>query len=44
MVSDFDGEENYLFTGNVACGAPKIHEQLLALVQDVHRRGEPPGG
>jgi myo-inositol-1(or 4)-monophosphatase len=38
MVSDFDGEENYLFTGNVVCGAPKIHEQLLALVQDVHRR------
>jgi len=43
MVSDFDGEENYLFTGNVVCGAPKIHEQLLALVQDVHRRGEQPG-
>ena len=39
-VSDFDGEENYLFTGNVVCGAPKIHAQLLALVQDVHRRGE----
>jgi len=40
MVSDFDGEENYLFTGNVVCGTPKVHEQLLALVQDVHRSGE----
>jgi myo-inositol-1(or 4)-monophosphatase len=44
MVSDFDGEENYLFTGNVVCGTPKVHEQLLALVQDVHRRGERSGG
>ena len=44
LVSDFDGEENYLFTGNVVCGAPKVHEQLLALVQEVHRRGEPAGG
>jgi myo-inositol-1(or 4)-monophosphatase len=42
MVSDFDGEENYLFTGNVVCGTPKVHEQLLALVQDVHRRGGHP--
>ena len=39
LVSDFDGEDNHLFTGNVVCGAPKIHEQLLALVQEVHRRG-----
>ena len=44
MVSDFDGEENYLFTGNVVCGTPKVHEQLLALVQDVHRHGERPAG
>jgi myo-inositol-1(or 4)-monophosphatase len=43
LVSDFDGEENFLFTGNVVCGAPKIHEQLLALVQEVHRRREAPG-
>ncbi len=40
LVTDFDGEENYLFTGNVVCGTPKVHEQLLALVQEVHRRGE----
>jgi len=43
MVSDFDGEDNFLFTGNVVCGAPKIHEQLLTLVQEVHRRGERSG-
>ena len=42
LVSDFDGDENYLFTGNVVCGTPDVHEQLLALVQEVHRRGEPP--
>jgi myo-inositol-1(or 4)-monophosphatase len=41
IISDFDGEEHYLAVGNVVCGAPKIHEQLLALVQEVHRRGRP---
>jgi myo-inositol-1(or 4)-monophosphatase len=40
IVSDFDGEENFLATGNVVCGAPKVHEQLLVLVQEVHRRAE----
>jgi len=44
LVSDFAGEDNYLFTGNVVCGTPKVHEQLLALVQDVHRRGAASGG
>ena len=38
LVTDFDGGEDYLFAGNVVCGAPKVHEQLLALVQEVHRR------
>jgi len=38
IVSDFDGEEDYLGNGHVVCGAPKVHEQLLALVQEVHRR------
>ncbi len=41
MVSDFDGNDDFLFAGNIVCGTPKIHEQLLALVQEVHRRGEP---
>lgn len=38
IVSDFDGEEDFLGNGHVVCGAPKVHEQLLALVQEVHRR------
>jgi len=37
MVSDFGGGEEYLFAGHIVCGAPKIHEQLLPLVQEVHR-------
>jgi myo-inositol-1(or 4)-monophosphatase len=41
LVSNFDGGDEYLFAGNIVCGTPKIHEQLLALVQDVHRRGAP---
>jgi myo-inositol-1(or 4)-monophosphatase len=44
MVTDFGGGEEYLFAGNIVCGAPKIHEQLLALVQEVHRQGGRPGG
>jgi myo-inositol-1(or 4)-monophosphatase len=36
MISDFQGESNYLKTGNVVCGTPKIHPQLLGLVRDVH--------
>ncbi len=44
LVSDFGGGDDYLFTGNVVCGAPKVHEQLLALVQDVHRRGAAAAG
>ncbi len=43
LVSDFDGEQNFLATGNLACGAPKIHEQLLTLVQEVHRHPERTG-
>jgi myo-inositol-1(or 4)-monophosphatase len=39
LVSNFDGGDEYLFAGNIVCGTPKIHEQLLALVQEVHRRG-----
>jgi myo-inositol-1(or 4)-monophosphatase len=37
MVSDFQGTQNFLANGRVVCGAPKVYEQLLALVQDVHR-------
>ena len=40
LVSDFDGEGDFLSAGNIVCGAPKVHEQLLALVQEVHRAAE----
>jgi myo-inositol-1(or 4)-monophosphatase len=38
MVGDFDGAGQYLQGGDIVCGAPKIYEQLLALVQEVHRK------
>ena len=37
LVSDFQGTPAYLFKGNIVCGAPKVHEQLLRLVAEVHR-------
>jgi myo-inositol-1(or 4)-monophosphatase len=43
LISDFDGEDDFLATGNVVCGAPKVHEELLAVVQDVHRHAERAG-
>jgi myo-inositol-1(or 4)-monophosphatase len=39
LIGDFDGENDYLSAGHVVCGAPKVYAQLLALVQEVHRRG-----
>jgi myo-inositol-1(or 4)-monophosphatase len=39
LIGDFDGAANYLDAGHVVCGAPKVYEQLLALVQEVHRHG-----
>lgn len=36
LISDFDGNPEYLATGHVVCGAPKVFEQLRALVQEVH--------
>ncbi len=33
LVSDFDGEANYLSAGRVVCGAPKVFAPLLQLVQ-----------
>ncbi|KAA3626238.1 MAG: inositol monophosphatase [Proteobacteria bacterium] len=32
-VSDFSGGKAYLETGNVVCGAPKVHAQLLSTIQ-----------
>jgi len=40
LLSDFDGEPNYLTGGHIVCGAPKVFEQLLPMVQEVHRHGD----
>jgi myo-inositol-1(or 4)-monophosphatase len=39
MVSDFDGGQDFLGTGHIVCGTPKVFEALLRLVQEVHARG-----
>lgn len=39
LVSDLAGEANYLNTGNVVAGNPKVFAQLLALVQ-THRKAQ----
>ena len=33
LISDYQGEANYLDSGQVVCGSPKVFAQLLALVQ-----------
>ncbi len=42
MVSDFVGEQNWLTSGQIVCGSPKVFEQLLPLVQEVHASSQPP--
>jgi hypothetical protein len=37
-VSDFTGEQNWLNSGQIVCGNPKVFSQLLPLVKDVHNR------
>jgi myo-inositol-1(or 4)-monophosphatase len=37
LVTDFDGEPNYLDRGNIVCGAPKVFAPLLQVVQKAHR-------
>ncbi|HSD42213.1 MAG TPA: inositol monophosphatase family protein [Burkholderiales bacterium] len=37
LVSDFDGESNYLDRGSIVCGAPKVFVPLLHTVQGAHR-------
>lgn len=41
LISDFDGSPDYLESGHVVCGAPKVFEQLRALVQEVHATHPP---
>lgn len=33
MLSDFQGEDNYLYTGNIIAGNPKMYKSLLELVK-----------
>ncbi|MPN11241.1 Inositol-1-monophosphatase [bioreactor metagenome] len=33
LVSDLAGEANYLTTGNVVAGTPKVFGQLLPIIQ-----------
>jgi myo-inositol-1(or 4)-monophosphatase len=37
MIADFAGGTDYLTSGNIVAGSPKVHAELLALVQQVHR-------
>ena len=37
LVSNFEGTDDFLHGGDIVCGTPKVFDQLLALVQDVHR-------
>jgi len=39
LVSDLDGDANYLDAGHIVCGAPKVFAQLLAVVQAARRAG-----
>ena len=33
VTSDMDGQGDYLNSGNVVCGSPGVHRELLELVQ-----------
>jgi myo-inositol-1(or 4)-monophosphatase len=33
LISDFDGEGEYMSAGHVVCGAPKVFAPLLQVVQ-----------
>jgi myo-inositol-1(or 4)-monophosphatase len=37
LVSDFDGESDYLDRGHIVCGAPKVFAPLLHVVQAAHK-------
>lgn len=33
MVSDFHGDNDYLYTGNIVAGTPKIHKAILEVIE-----------
>lgn len=36
MVSDFEGKENYLKSGHIIAGTPKLHKSLLEIIEQTH--------
>jgi len=36
LVSDFNDAQDYLQSGNIVCGAPKVHQALLDIIQSSH--------
>jgi myo-inositol-1(or 4)-monophosphatase len=40
LVGDLAGESNYLTTGNIVCGTPKVFAQMLQIIAQ-HRQGAP---
>jgi myo-inositol-1(or 4)-monophosphatase len=38
LVSDLDGEPNYLDAGHIVCGSPKVFAQLLQVLQAVREK------
>ena len=33
IVSDFDNRQGYLESGNIVCGSPRVHEELIGIIQ-----------
>jgi len=33
IVSDFDNGQDFLKSGNIVCGSPRVHEELLEIIQ-----------
>jgi len=38
LASDFENEHNYLESGNIVCGAPRVHQALLEIIQSTTAR------
>ena len=39
MVSDFEAGQNYLQSGNIVCGSPRVHQELTEIIQN-HLHGK----
>ena len=36
-ISDLDGSQNHLFTGNIVCGSPFIHRSMLRYIKQAKK-------